>query len=200
MERIERGELVGYVIIVVGLIGALAAVYQFIYLFRTRLSIKRQLANLARPTHDNPLGRVLLAFKGDPTRIEEDAEVAELRISEAVLREVPRARTLPGVPAPGGGRRPAARSGRHGHRHDHHLPEHHRVGLERSEADGARHRPGDDRDGARPRHRHPAPVRQRRAGGAVARRSCRSSTSRAPACWPRASRQRKPRRVHSVAA
>ncbi len=33
---------------------------------------------------------MLLAFKGDKNRIEEDAEVAELRITEAVLREVPR--------------------------------------------------------------------------------------------------------------
>ena len=37
----------------------------------------------------NPLGRVLLAFRGDGKRIE-NAELAELRISEAVLREVPR--------------------------------------------------------------------------------------------------------------
>jgi biopolymer transport protein ExbB len=33
---------------------------------------------------------VLLAFKGDAGRIEEQADVAELRISEAVLREVPK--------------------------------------------------------------------------------------------------------------
>jgi biopolymer transport protein ExbB len=90
MERIERGELVGYIIIAVGLAGAFAAIFQFIHLVRARLSIKRQLAHLAQPSEDNPLGRVLLAFKGDASRIEEDAEVAELRISEAVLREVPR--------------------------------------------------------------------------------------------------------------
>ena len=89
MERIEKGELVGYVIILVGVIGTLCAAYQFYYLFMVRSAVKRQLANLDRPTPDNPLGRVLLAFKGDPSRIEEDAEIAELRISEAVLREVP---------------------------------------------------------------------------------------------------------------
>jgi biopolymer transport protein ExbB len=52
--------------------------------------VTRQLQSLERPTSDNPLGRVLLAFKGDPGRIDEQAEVAELRISEAVLREVPK--------------------------------------------------------------------------------------------------------------
>jgi biopolymer transport protein ExbB len=88
-ERIKRGELVGYVIIIVGIIGALAAAYQFAYLLRVRAGVKRQLERVEQPTSDNPLGRVLLAFKGDPSRNTEDAEVAELRISEAVLREVP---------------------------------------------------------------------------------------------------------------
>jgi biopolymer transport protein ExbB len=89
-ERIEHGELVGYIILAVGLAGAVAALFQFIYLLWTRLLVRRQLNDLDRPTANNPLGRVLLAFKGDPSRIEEDAEIAELRISEAVLREVPR--------------------------------------------------------------------------------------------------------------
>jgi biopolymer transport protein ExbB len=89
-ERIKRGELVGYVIIIVGIIGALAAVYQLAYLFRVRTAVKRQLTRVDEPTGDNPLGRVLLAFKGDPSRSAEETEVAELRISEAVLREVPR--------------------------------------------------------------------------------------------------------------
>jgi biopolymer transport protein ExbB len=52
--------------------------------------VRQQLQHLDRPLTNNPLGRVLLAFKGDAARIEEDAEIAELRISEAVLREVPR--------------------------------------------------------------------------------------------------------------
>jgi biopolymer transport protein ExbB len=89
-ERIQRGEFVGYVIIAVGVIGALAAAYQFIYLFAVRTRVRSQLRTLDQPVANNPLGRVLLACKGDPTRSDEEAEVAELRISEAVLREVPR--------------------------------------------------------------------------------------------------------------
>jgi biopolymer transport protein ExbB len=88
-ERIEKGEAVGYVIIAVGVVGALCALYQFVYLIRVRLAVGRQLRRLDRPTTDNPLGRVLASFAGDPARIEEEAEVAELRISEAVLRELP---------------------------------------------------------------------------------------------------------------
>jgi biopolymer transport protein ExbB len=90
MERIEKGEAVGYVIIFVGVVGALLALYQTAFLIRTRMAVKRQLAQLDKPTPDNPLGRVLSSISPDPNTIEEDAEVVELRISEAVLREVPR--------------------------------------------------------------------------------------------------------------
>ena len=89
-ERIQRGEEVGYVIIVVGALGVLAFLYQLFTLVIVRLGVSKQLKNLDNPTKNNPLGRVLLAFKGDPSRSDEDAEVAELRITEAVLREVPK--------------------------------------------------------------------------------------------------------------
>jgi len=90
VERIQAGEFVGYVILLVGFVGAALAAYQFVYLLNTRRAVTRQLQSLETPSAANPLGRVLLAFKGDPARIDEEAEVAELRISEAVLREVPR--------------------------------------------------------------------------------------------------------------
>jgi biopolymer transport protein ExbB len=90
LTRIEKGEKVGYVIIAVGVVGALCALYQLLYLLGVRAAVRRQLNNLDNPSNGNPLGRVLLAFRGDPSRIEEQAEIAELRISEAVLREVPR--------------------------------------------------------------------------------------------------------------
>ena len=90
LERIELGETIGYIIIIVGLAGAVAFLYQLFHLILVRRKVAAQLKSLDHPTKDNPLGRVLLAFKGDPNRIEEDADVAELRISEAALREVPR--------------------------------------------------------------------------------------------------------------
>ncbi len=88
-ERIQHGEAVGYVIIVIGIIAGLCALYQFAYLVRVRMAVSRQLTRLDEPSSDNPLGRVLASFKGDPAHIEDEAEIAELRISEAVLREVP---------------------------------------------------------------------------------------------------------------
>jgi biopolymer transport protein ExbB len=89
-ERIELGEEVGYVIIAVGVIAFVAFVFQFFYLIFARLGVSRQMKNLNRPTANNPLGRVLLSFKSNATDIEEDAEIVELRISEAVLKEIPK--------------------------------------------------------------------------------------------------------------
>jgi biopolymer transport protein ExbB len=89
-QRIELGEEIGYVIIFFGVLGLIAFLTQLVTLNRARVSVGRQLQNLDNPTSDNPLGRVLLAFKGDKNMIEQDADVAELRITEAVLREVPR--------------------------------------------------------------------------------------------------------------
>ena len=89
-ERIELGEEIGYIILLVGALGLLAFIVQLVYLVGVRMGVNRQLKNLEKPAPDNALGRVLLAFKGDPNTIEQDADVAELRISEAVLREVPK--------------------------------------------------------------------------------------------------------------
>lgn len=89
IERIEQGEAVGVIILGVGAIGALMAIYQFFYLMKVSVAVNRQLKQVERPVADNPLGRVLATFKGDAAKLDEDPEIVELRISEAVLREVP---------------------------------------------------------------------------------------------------------------
>jgi len=89
-KRIENGESVVYVIIGVGALGVLLAIFQGVYLLMTRLAVSAQLRSLDSPKPNNPLGRVLLAFRGDGSKRVEVAELAELRISEAVLREIPR--------------------------------------------------------------------------------------------------------------
>ncbi|MGH8497108.1 MAG: MotA/TolQ/ExbB proton channel family protein [Gammaproteobacteria bacterium] len=90
IERIEKGEWIAVVILFVGFCGAATALYQLVYLLRVRRKVKAQLQEVDTPRTDNPVGRVLAAFKGDAETMEEDAEVIELRISEAALREVPK--------------------------------------------------------------------------------------------------------------
>jgi len=89
-ERIERGEAVGYVIILVGVVGAAMLLYQLFYLAKVRGRVLNQLKFPDAPVADNPLGRVLVTFKGEAERLEEDTQVVELRISEAVLKEGPK--------------------------------------------------------------------------------------------------------------
>ena len=87
-ERIGQGGIVGYVIIVVGVVGAALALFQLWYLFVVGGKISRQLQNIGAPSNDNPLGRVLSCLKDDTAT--HDPEVLETRISEAVLRETPK--------------------------------------------------------------------------------------------------------------
>ena len=89
-ERIEKGEAVGYVILLVGGVGGVLLLYQLFYLAQVRGKVKNQLRFQNDPVSDNPLGRVLATFKGDAEKLEQEAEVVELRISEAVLKEVPK--------------------------------------------------------------------------------------------------------------
>ena len=90
LERIHRGGEVTYVIIAVGALGVALWAVQFLYLVVVRVGVWSQLRNLNTLRRTNPLGRVLLAFTGEGARIEQDADIVELRISEAVLREVPK--------------------------------------------------------------------------------------------------------------
>ncbi len=89
VQRVRNGAAVGYVIITVGLIGLLLALFQYGYLIKTKLAVSAQLRNMDKPRANNPLGRLLLAFRDTETP-NESSEVAELRLSEAVLREVPK--------------------------------------------------------------------------------------------------------------
>lgn len=88
-ERVQSAHAVVYLILLMALGATVVSVYQFFFLLKADRAVKNQLANIERPTADNPLGRVLATFKGGTQQLDEDPEVVELRISEAVLREVP---------------------------------------------------------------------------------------------------------------
>jgi biopolymer transport protein ExbB len=85
-ERIEQGGAIGYVILGLGLIGLLIAIQRFISLFLTGAKVNRQLKS-DQASSDNPLGRVMLVQEQNPTA---DTETLELKLSESILREVPK--------------------------------------------------------------------------------------------------------------
>jgi biopolymer transport protein ExbB len=85
-ERVEQGGTVGYIILAVGLVGLLIAVWRFIALTIEGNKVHRQLKS---PTFkdNNSLGRVMKAKDDYP---EADTESLELHLTEAILGEVPR--------------------------------------------------------------------------------------------------------------
>jgi biopolymer transport protein ExbB len=90
IARFEEGELIVHVTLAIGLLGSVAFIFQVIYLVLARLGVSAQVRNLQNPSKSNALGRVLLAFNAGAGSIEDNSEVAELRLSEAVMREVPK--------------------------------------------------------------------------------------------------------------
>lgn len=85
-ERIHQGDLVGYIIIAVGAIGILVAVWRFVVLTLVGASVKRQLKSDTFKS-DNPLGRVMKVKDEYP---DVDTEALELHLTEAILGEVPK--------------------------------------------------------------------------------------------------------------
>ena len=85
-ERVEQGGPVGYVILAIGLIGLLIALERFVTLFLIGGKVSRQLKS-DTANADNPLGRVMLVKEQNPNA---DTETLELKLSESILREVPK--------------------------------------------------------------------------------------------------------------
>jgi biopolymer transport protein ExbB len=84
-ERIDQGGVVGYVIIALGIIGLLIAVWRLLFLAGVGAGIHRQLKS-EEPSPKNPLGRILKVY--DENRMN-DTETLELKLDEAILREAP---------------------------------------------------------------------------------------------------------------
>lgn len=86
LERIQQGGLVGYVIIVLGLLGVLVALERLMFLLTAGGRIKAQLKDNV-PDQNNPLGRILGVY--DQNR-DVDTETLELKLDEAIMREAPK--------------------------------------------------------------------------------------------------------------
>ena len=85
-ERIAQGKEVGYVIIALGIIGILIALWRLVVLAGVGAKVNAQIKNPSQPGN-NPLGRVLKVYQDNR---EDDVEALELRLGEAILRETPK--------------------------------------------------------------------------------------------------------------
>ena len=86
MEKVKEGKEVGYVIIGLGILGVLLALWRFLALTTTSAAVNRQVKNIGKPGN-NPLGRVLKVYNESA---DANTETLELRLSEAVLKETPK--------------------------------------------------------------------------------------------------------------
>jgi len=84
-ERIDQGGVVGYVIIGLGIIGLLIALWRLLFLSSVSAGMRKQLKT-SEASEKNPLGRILKVY--DENRMN-DTETLELKLDEAILREAP---------------------------------------------------------------------------------------------------------------
>ena len=82
-----QGGTVGWIIIGLGIFGITVALLRILYMMGVGMSVAKQVRNLSNPSANNPLGRVLLAYHENK---DIDVESLELKMGEAVLREVPK--------------------------------------------------------------------------------------------------------------
>ncbi len=93
-ERIEQGGIVGAIILVLGAIGVVLALFQLGFLSIQGRRMRTQRESLQSPRDDNALGRILLAAR--ESGAQQDMETLELAIDEAILKETPRLERLQG--------------------------------------------------------------------------------------------------------
>lgn len=84
-ERWQQGGVVGYIITSIGVFSILFALLRLVMLTGTAAKVSSQLKS-SSANKNNPLGRVLAVHEENPGM---DTETLELKLSEAVLKELP---------------------------------------------------------------------------------------------------------------
>ncbi len=87
IDRIKQGGLIGYIIISLAMAGLLYALFILVYMIKTNSNVKQQLNNIDQPLSDNPLGRILSVYQHEDKEV--DLETLEMKLDEAVLKELP---------------------------------------------------------------------------------------------------------------
>ncbi len=81
-----QGGMVGSIIIMVGIVGVVLAVWRMVVLFFVRQKVNAQREDFDNPRDDNPLGKLLQVYTENK---DVDSETLQLKIGEAILHEMP---------------------------------------------------------------------------------------------------------------
>ncbi|RXJ88486.1 hypothetical protein CRV01_12115 [Arcobacter sp. CECT 8983] len=84
MDRINQGGIVGYIIILLGVLGLLFAAYKIVFLNLIHKKIKKQQKNLENYDDSNSLGKIAGVFYKNVNNSINDLEI---KIGEAILKE-----------------------------------------------------------------------------------------------------------------
>jgi biopolymer transport protein ExbB len=84
-ERIQQGGFIGYIILIMGVIGGIYAIIRLVTLTQTSQKMAFQM-NSEDVLTDNPLGRIFVAAEQDKS---ENTDNLELILDEAITREIP---------------------------------------------------------------------------------------------------------------
>jgi len=84
MDRINQGGIVGYIILALGGLGLLIALFKVIVLNISSFKIKSQMKNLENPKTNNSLGKIADIFYKN---VNDSINDLEIKIGEAILRE-----------------------------------------------------------------------------------------------------------------
>ncbi len=86
MQRVNQGGVVGYIILALGAIGLLIALFRFYCLNLVASKINRQIKNIDQPSDENPLGRIALVYHKYK---DEPLNEREIALQEAMIKEAP---------------------------------------------------------------------------------------------------------------
>ncbi|MGA1932078.1 MotA/TolQ/ExbB proton channel family protein [Arcobacter sp. YIC-464] len=84
LDRVNQGGVVGYIILALGGLGLLFALYKMIVLNIASIKIKSQIKNLDKPKDNNSLGKIADIFYKN---LNDSINDLEIKIGEAILKE-----------------------------------------------------------------------------------------------------------------
>ncbi len=86
MERLNQGGPIGWMVVVLAVIGSVFGILNIIRLFLTSSAVRAQ-KRKAQASKSNPLGRIMMAYESVKDR---DSDTIELKLDEAILQESPK--------------------------------------------------------------------------------------------------------------
>lgn len=86
LERVHQGREIGYLIIFIGVLALVIAIWRLLVLAGVSRKVEVQLQQPGQPTQNNPLGRVLALYHEN---VALPIEALDLKLHEAILRELP---------------------------------------------------------------------------------------------------------------